>query len=90
MWQAARILGYAPTADYPEEALRGLTPESARQEAASPRRRTPRLPVHVVFLDGHNASPMDDGWAGLVLSVNYAKHFEGPTCFAAAVFVPYG
>ena len=34
-------------------------------EDAEPRARTWRLPVHVVFLDGHNASPMDSGWRGL-------------------------
>jgi hypothetical protein len=90
VWQTARIAGYAPTADYPPEALRGLTPDAARAEAAAPRHVTPRLPVHVVFVDGHNASPMDDGWAGLVLSFNYAKHFEGPTCFTNVLFAPYG
>ena len=90
VWQTARINGLAPTADYSDDALRGLTPDSARQEAAAPRRRSPRLPVHVVFIDGHNASPMDDGWAGLVLSVNYVKHFEGPTCFTNIYMAPYG
>ena len=90
VWQLARILGSAPTADYDEEELRGLTPDAAKAEAAAPRARTPRLPVHVVLLDGHNASPMDDGWRALVLSVNYVKHFEGPACFVDAAFAPYG
>ena len=38
------------------------------REAAAPRAAsTPRLPVHVVFVDGHNAGPMDDGWLALFL-----------------------
>ena len=38
------------------------------REAAAPRTAsTPRLPIHVVFVDGHNAGPMDDGWLALFL-----------------------
>ena len=90
VWQVARLLGSSPTLDYADDALRGLTAEAARAEEAAPRAHTPRLPVHVVFIDGHNASPMDDGWRALVLSINYISHFGGPACFADAVFAPYG
>ena len=89
-WQAARISGFAPTSDYDPESLFGLTVESRRAEGQSVRRRTPRIPVHIVFIDGHNMSPMDDGWGALFLSFNYVKHFEGPTCFTNPIFAPYG
>lgn len=36
-------------------------------QAANPRTITPRIPAHVIFIDGHNASPMDDGWLGMFL-----------------------
>ena len=89
-WQAARIAGIVPTADYDTDALSGFTTESRRLEGLNPRRRHPRMPIHVIFLDGHNAGPMDDGWLGLFLSFNYIKHFEGPTCFTNVIFAPYG
>lgn len=67
-WLAARILGFSPTTDYAADALFGLTPEMRTREAAAPRAAAvPRLPLHVVFLDGHNAGPMDDGWLALFL-----------------------
>lgn len=67
-WLSARILGFSPTTDYAADALSGLTPEMRARESAAPRAASaPRLPLHVVFLDGHNAGPMDDGWLALFL-----------------------
>lgn len=89
-WAAARLAGLVPTDSYDLTELRGLTLEAAATEAAAPRARTPRIPAHIVFLDGHNDSPMDSGWRGAFLSVNYAKHFAGPVLFRSAVFAPFG
>lgn len=90
VWAAARLAGLLPTDSYDASELRGLTLEAAAAEAAAPRQVTPRVPAHVVFLDGHNDSPMDSGWRGAFLSVNYAKHFTGPVLFRSAVFAPFG
>lgn len=90
VWAAARLAGLVPTDSYDPSELQGLTLEAAAAEAASPRPRTPRIPAHVLFLDGHNDSPMDSGWRGAFLSVNYAKHFPGPVLFRSAVFAPFG
>jgi hypothetical protein len=89
-WQAARVLGFTPTTDYPDAALAGLTREMHEREAAAPRSHTPRLPLHVVFIDGHNAGPMDDGWLALFLSYNYVKHLPDGVCFEDAILAPYG
>jgi hypothetical protein len=62
----------------------------AEMERADPRDVTPRIPAHIVFLDGHNASPMDGGWLSLFWSINYAKRFTARTCFKQAYFAPYG
>ncbi|KAL2636130.1 hypothetical protein R1flu_007609 [Riccia fluitans] len=45
---------------------------------------------HIVFLDGHCKSPMDDGWEAMYTSVHYAKHFTGPVCFEHVIFAPLG
>jgi hypothetical protein len=89
-WQIARILGFSPTTQYSPDALFGLTPEAQLRETGAPRARVARLPLHVVFLDGHNAGPMDDGWGALFLSFNYIKHFPDGVCFEDAIFAPYG
>jgi glycoprotein 2-beta-D-xylosyltransferase len=83
VWSAARSAGLAPTLDFVAE---GLTPRSL----VTPHTTAPKFNAHVVFLDGHNAGPMDEGWLSLFLSVSYAKHFEGPTCFDRVVYAPFG
>jgi glycoprotein 2-beta-D-xylosyltransferase len=83
VWAAARIVGLEPTTAYE---ARGLTPSSL----VTPFTGAPKLPAHVVFLDGHNAGPMDEGWLALFLSVTYAKHFAGPACFDRVVYAPFG
>jgi len=83
VWSAARAAGLAPTLDFVAE---GLTPRSA----VTPHTASPKFNAHVVFLDGHNAGPMDEGWLALFVSASYAKHFEGPTCFDRVVYAPFG
>jgi hypothetical protein len=90
-WQVAHILGYTPSSEYAASALEGLTPQMRNREAQAPRSTdTPRLPLHVVFLDGHNAGPMDDGWLALFLSFNYIKHLPDGVCFEDAILAPFG
>lgn len=90
-WQTAKLAGIEGTTAYAAAALRGLTPEAAAMEEAEPRAAGGwRLPAHVVFVDGHNAGPMDAGWRALFLSVNYARHFARPFVFRRAFFAPFG
>jgi hypothetical protein len=89
-WQAARLEGLEPTDDYPAEALQGLTSAMKDLEATLQRNQTRRIPAHIVFLDGHNASPMDDGWLSAFLSINYIKQFDAAVCFETAIIAPYG
>jgi glycoprotein 2-beta-D-xylosyltransferase len=84
-WSAARLAGLAPTTSY-GKLLRKLTPRSL----VAPNDNAPRFAAHVVFLDGHNAGPMDDGWTALFLSASYAKHFTGPACFDRPILAPFG
>jgi hypothetical protein len=63
-----------------------LTPSTV----ATPFTDSPKVPAHVVFLDGHNAGPMDEGWLGLFVSISYIKHFRGPACFERMIFAPFG
>lgn len=81
-WSTARIAAFTPTTEY---RLTKLTPSSLVGEDG-----VPKLPVHVIFLDGHNASPMDEGWTALFLSVSYAKHFTTSVCFDEVLFAPFG
>jgi glycoprotein 2-beta-D-xylosyltransferase len=92
-WAVARILGLAPVEGAALDAMvafaagGGLTPTTL----VTPFTDAPKLPLHVVFLDGHNAGPMDEGWLGLFPSVSYVKHFgDAPLCLARAVFAPFG
>lgn len=90
-WLVARIIGFEPTLEYAAADLAGLTPDAQANEARARRvLSTPRLPLHVVFLDGHNAGPLDDGWLSLFFSVNYIKHFADGTCFSNGVLAPFG
>ncbi|EPS58119.1 hypothetical protein M569_16697, partial [Genlisea aurea] len=49
----------------------------------------PRRP-HVVFVDGHCETQLEETWKALFSSINYAKNFSGQVCFNHAVFVPLG
>lgn len=83
VWSVARVLGVEPTTDYEAEGLHA-------DSLLPPNPGDPKIPYHVVFLDGHNASPMDDGWLGLFLSVTYIQHFGADVCFDSVVLAPYG
>ena len=83
VWSAAKLAGLEPTMDYKVEKL---TPRSL----LTPFTDAPKFPAHIVFLDGHNAGPVDQGWLSLFLSVSYAKHFSGPTCFDHLIYAPFG
>jgi glycoprotein 2-beta-D-xylosyltransferase len=92
-WSVARVLGLEPVAGAELAAMvafaagGGLTPSTL----VTPFPEAPKLPLHVVFLDGHNAGPMDEGWLGLFPSVSYVKHFgEAPLCLSRAVLAPFG
>jgi glycoprotein 2-beta-D-xylosyltransferase len=93
-WSAARVLGIAPVSGAALDAMvafaagGGLTPTTL----VTPFTGAPKLPLHVVFLDGHNAGPMDEGWLGLFPSVSYVKHFgdAAALCLQRAVLAPFG
>lgn len=45
---------------------------------------------HLVFVDGHCKSQLEETWEALFSSVRYAKHFSGPVCFRHAILSPLG
>ncbi|CAH9102794.1 unnamed protein product [Cuscuta epithymum] len=45
---------------------------------------------HVVFVDGHCETQLEEVWKALFASVRYAKHFKGPVCFRHAILSPLG
>lgn len=45
---------------------------------------------HVVFVDGHCKTGLEETWEALFSSVRFAKQFTGPVCFRHAVIVPLG
>ena len=83
VWSAAKLAGLEPTMDYKVEKL-------TSRSLLTPFTDSPKFPAHIVFLDGHNAGPVDQGWLSLFLSVSYAKHFSGPTCFDHLIYAPFG
>lgn len=85
-WSTARVLGLEPTLDYGDMLASKLTPDTV----VTPFTSAPKIPAHIVFLDGHNAGPMDEGWLALFVSISYAKHFIGPTCFDNLIYAPFG
>ncbi|KAL3733383.1 hypothetical protein ACJRO7_022843 [Eucalyptus globulus] len=54
--------------------------------------RVTELPFrpHVIFVDGHCTSPMEETWKALFSSVAYAKSFQGSVCFRHAIMSPLG
>ncbi|KAI6687601.1 hypothetical protein NL676_024429 [Syzygium grande] len=54
--------------------------------------RVTELPYrpHVIFIDGHCTSPMEETWKALFSSVAYAKSFHGSVCFRHAILSPLG
>ncbi|KAJ4982132.1 hypothetical protein NE237_032969 [Protea cynaroides] len=45
---------------------------------------------HLVFVDGHCKTPLEETWEALFSGLNYSKHFSGPVCFRHAILSPLG
>ncbi|CAI0373995.1 unnamed protein product [Linum tenue] len=45
---------------------------------------------HLVFVDGHCRTPLEETWSALFSSIRYAKNFTGSVCYRHAVLVPLG
>lgn len=45
---------------------------------------------HVVFVDGHSKTQLEETWEALFSSIRFAKNFSSPVCFRHAVFTPLG
>ncbi|XP_022716806.1 beta-(1,2)-xylosyltransferase isoform X2 [Durio zibethinus] len=45
---------------------------------------------HLVFVDGHCETQLEETWKALFSSLRYAKNFSGPVCFRHAIFSPLG
>jgi glycoprotein 2-beta-D-xylosyltransferase len=92
VWSLARTLGLEPVEGPALEAMIA----SARGGALSPTTQatsffgSPKIPAHILFLDGHNEGAMDEGWLGLFVSISYIKHFQGAVCFDNIALAPFG
>ncbi|GMI63792.1 ARABIDOPSIS THALIANA BETA-1,2-XYLOSYLTRANSFERASE, beta-1,2-xylosyltransferase [Hibiscus trionum] len=49
-----------------------------------------RYRPHLVFVDGHCETQLDEAWNALFSSLRYVKSFTGPVCFNHVVFSPLG
>ncbi|OMO83664.1 hypothetical protein CCACVL1_11296 [Corchorus capsularis] len=45
---------------------------------------------HLVFVDGHCETQLEETWNALFSSLRYAKNFSGPVCFRHAILSPLG
>ncbi|KAG6592072.1 Beta-(1,2)-xylosyltransferase, partial [Cucurbita argyrosperma subsp. argyrosperma] len=45
---------------------------------------------HLVFVDGHCKTPLEETWKALFSSLKYAKNFSTPVCFRHVIFSPLG
>ncbi|KAJ4907665.1 hypothetical protein Rs2_11323 [Raphanus sativus] len=45
---------------------------------------------HVVFVDGHCTTQLEETWTALFSGIRYAKNFTKPVCFRHAVLSPLG
>ncbi|KAL5548524.1 hypothetical protein UlMin_003755 [Ulmus minor] len=45
---------------------------------------------HLVFVDGHCTTPLEETWRALFSSIRYAKNFTGSVCFRHAILSPLG
>ncbi|KAJ8621497.1 hypothetical protein MRB53_030026 [Persea americana] len=45
---------------------------------------------HLVFVDGHCKSQLEEMWEALFSSLRYAKNFTGPVCFRRVILSPLG
>ncbi|KAG2275272.1 hypothetical protein Bca52824_057827 [Brassica carinata] len=45
---------------------------------------------HVVFIDGHCTTHLEETWTGLFSGIRYAKNFTKPVCFRHMILSPLG
>ncbi|CAH9138801.1 unnamed protein product [Cuscuta epithymum] len=45
---------------------------------------------HLVFVDGHCQTQLEETWKALFSSIRYAKNFSGPVCFRHVILSPLG
>ncbi|KAE8645996.1 beta-1,2-xylosyltransferase [Cucumis sativus] len=45
---------------------------------------------HLIFIDGHCKTPLEETWKALFSSLRYAKNFSSPVCFRHVIFSPLG
>ncbi|ESQ42903.1 hypothetical protein EUTSA_v10013238mg [Eutrema salsugineum] len=45
---------------------------------------------HVVFIDGHCTTQLEETWTALFSGIRYAKNFSKPVCFRHAILAPLG
>ncbi|XP_010536708.1 PREDICTED: beta-(1,2)-xylosyltransferase [Tarenaya hassleriana] len=45
---------------------------------------------HVVFLDGHCSTQLEETWMALFSGIRYAKNFTNPVCFRHVILSPLG
>nr|VDC76291.1 unnamed protein product [Brassica rapa] len=45
---------------------------------------------HVVFIDGHCTTQLEETWTGLFSGIRYAKNFTKPVCFLHTILSPLG
>ncbi|XP_058080951.1 beta-1,2-xylosyltransferase RCN11 [Magnolia sinica] len=45
---------------------------------------------HLVFLDGHCKTQLEETWEAMFSSLRYAKNFSGPVCFRHVILSPLG
>ncbi|KAL1209663.1 Beta-1,2-xylosyltransferase [Cardamine amara subsp. amara] len=45
---------------------------------------------HVVFVDGHCTTQLEETWTALFSGIRYAKNFSKPVCFRHAILSPLG
>ncbi|KAK3014512.1 hypothetical protein RJ639_010062 [Escallonia herrerae] len=45
---------------------------------------------HLVFVDGHCVTPLEETWKAMFSSLRYAKNFSGTVCFRHGIFTPLG
>ncbi|KAH0935986.1 hypothetical protein HID58_013103 [Brassica napus] len=45
---------------------------------------------HVVFIDGHCTTQLEESWTGLFSGIRYATNFTKPLCFRHTILSPLG
>lgn len=84
LWSMAYILGHRMTDTPPS--YDGIPASSLRHDYT----QGPAFPIHLVLMDGHAYTPLEDGWTAMFASVTFAKHFSAATCFKYGAHAPFG